>query len=415
MSESNTSELMSSILQFSPLATSNHTQGKIIKEYQLERYTVPMVSKDVHVGIEVEVENCLLNSSPQAPDIVQFKTFWDSVEDNSLRDNGLEFVSTPVSGERIPVALKVLHNYLHMYFPTHKFTPRTSVHVHVNCRHMSHESFFNFLLLYLVTEPIFYRYADRDGNLRSENNFCVPLEDTKFMLGLPSIIAMYNRGDVKGAVKLLLSSWKKYTGFNLLPMKTQGTAEFRHLGGTCNPDFLIFWINMILSLRKYAEETSIKETKAAIFALNTVSSYTSFIHKVLGISDIPYDELQSALEKSSTTVKSVFSHVDLNKKILQVDDSFPDSRIYKQLAAHKAIFDFDKANADKLEIQRQVTLISKKIANTNEPNVIEKYYKRINTLNAKMQEIDYSFSNVYFSYAVHIDLVEKSNVIFVAV
>lgn len=399
MYESNASDLMSAILTFQPLGTSNVTQDRIIKKYELESYIVPMVLDNIHVGIEIEVENCVGTKEP-APELSeQFNTFWSETDDNSLRNNGLEFISKPVSGKRIPVALRVIKKYLDLCFTNHKFTSRTSVHVHVNCRHMTQEAFFNFVLLYIVAEPIFYKYADMDGAACSQNNFCVPLEDTKFVLGLPSIIAAYNRGDVKGAVKLLIGAWKKYTGFNLLPMRTQGTAEFRHLGGTSDPEFLLFWINLILSLRKYAQETTIKETKATVFALNTISSYTVFISNLLGIKDIPYDELQTALEVSSTTVKSVFSQLELNKQLLKVDESFPESRLFKQLDKRKAVINFEVIAQLKDALNKQLILVSKKINLSKDNQEAEKYYKKLNIITNKIQALDYENQSAYFSFA----------------
>lgn len=259
------------------------------------------------VGIEVEVENTKMFDN---------LTLWTSTEDGSLRNNGLEYVSKPVRGKMIEMALRELVHALKSKAPKHEFSDRTSIHVHLNVRHMSVEQLANFILVYLALEPIFFKYTEGIPNSnRRENNYCVPIEDSKSHLSLLHNLGNYYHSKDTKWLKRLVEEWKKYTAFNLIPILNQGTVEFRHMGGTMDVPYIMTWINMILSMRKYVRTTPTEVIKTALFQLNTNSAYSNYLSAVLGTElNIPFDELLPLLEDSVASTKEIFAVLDLAEK-----------------------------------------------------------------------------------------------------
>ena len=153
------------------------------------------------------------------------------VYDGSLRNNGVEFITRPLSYENALKAFNDLHNGLTL--GEKPYTSRTSIHVHVNVASLSMEQMKHMLLLYALLEPVFFAVA---GETRKHNIHCVPLSFTV----LPSI---YHK-----PLPDIIKAWSKYSAFNLMPVKTQGTVEFRHLYGT--GDFGVYqkWLTLIKEL-----------------------------------------------------------------------------------------------------------------------------------------------------------------------
>lgn len=157
------------------------------------------------------------------------------MRDGSLRNNGIEFVTRPVDFQEAIALFKSLHKGLTL--GPNPFTARTSTHVHVNMCSMDLDQTKHFLLLYALLEPVFFEFA---GPVRKHNIHCVPLNFTI----LPSI---YNK-----PLQELAKMWTKYSAFNLAPLRTQGTIEFRHLYGTGDIEVYQQWLTMIKELWDFA-------------------------------------------------------------------------------------------------------------------------------------------------------------------
>ena len=214
------------------------------------------------VGIEIEVENMKKS--------VHLEAYWDVKNDGSLRNHGIELVSVPLQIKQVQLALD--HVYTQMNAQNEPdFSNRTSVHIHVNCRDLTQDQIFNFVLLYAIFEKHFYQVA---GTRRMNSIFCVPLFRTNQMTTINEVI--YG----------MSPNWQKYCGLNLLPLfannvtQGYGTIEFRHLYGTNNQQEVLEWINDILCLRKFACEISKDNLLAAIKEMNTTSSYLSMYSQV---------------------------------------------------------------------------------------------------------------------------------------
>lgn len=228
-----------------------------------ERYpftpTIPIIDKNTYVGIEVEVEN--------ARRFDAISPFWTITEDGSLRNSGREFISLPIKAHRVEHALNVLFN--NSINADIEFTERTSIHIHMNIRTLTVAQLEALVMTYMVFEKAMFTYA---GETRYNNIFCVPLVETNIGKNLSALI--------EGKHPHI--SWQKYTALNLLPIMDKGTIEFRHLGGTGDINRIVTWINLILSLKKFALQKTPKYIWERIESLNTTSEYKMFGDEVFG-------------------------------------------------------------------------------------------------------------------------------------
>lgn len=180
------------------------------------------------VGIEIELENFNLKATPSA-------YVWREVGDGSLRNNGAEYVSSPIAACDAPKALyDLLVVCLHDQCC---FGPRTSSHVHVNVQDLSANQVKQIVQLYCVFEKVLFNFV---GKGRAKNIYCVPLYDT-------SLMREFNTRRIGPITEV----WSKYTGLNLIPLREKGTLEFRHMHGSNDPVKLSRWIRIILRLFDY--------------------------------------------------------------------------------------------------------------------------------------------------------------------
>lgn len=214
------------------------------------------------IGIEIEIEN-ITNPVPLA-------AYWDHKADGSLRNNGAEFVSVPLHIKQIQLALEHLFDALNAS-NNPDFSNRTSVHIHVNCRDLTQDQLYTFILLYAIFEKHFYQIA---GTRRMNSIFCVPLFRTNQLHKIETVVYDLN------------PDWHKYCGLNLLPLYANsvtqgyGTSEFRHLYGTNNILEILNWINDLLCLRKAAIKMTKDDLLANIKNMNTTSSYMELYYQV---------------------------------------------------------------------------------------------------------------------------------------
>lgn len=218
-----------------------------------------IVDRNTYVGIEVEVENVQTFN--------QVSPYWTITEDGSLRNSGREFVSIPIKAYRAEQALNVL--FKNTINKDVEFTERTSIHVHMNIRTLTIAQLEALVLTYMVFEKSLFSFAGED---RYNNIFCVPLVETDIGKHLNALIQR-KHPHVK---------WQKYTSLNLLPIMEKGTVEFRHLGGTGDIARIITWINLILSLKKFALQKPPSYIWSRIESLNTTSEYKMFGDEVFG-------------------------------------------------------------------------------------------------------------------------------------
>lgn len=160
------------------------------------------------------------------------------MHDGSLRNNGVEFITKPLSFTESLKTFDILHKGLTL--GPQPFSSRTSIHVHVNMTNMSMAQLKHFLLTYALLEPVFFAAVKPE---RQHNIHCVPLNYTL----LPSIYA--------SPIQDIVKSWSKYSALNLIPLRTQGTVEFRHLHGTGDFEVYKRWLTLLCELWTFVWES----------------------------------------------------------------------------------------------------------------------------------------------------------------
>lgn len=248
------------------------------------------------IGIEVEIENVahmLVGGLNKA---------WGQDGDGSLRNNGMEFITKPILASSSPVLLEYLFN---VYLPKQScFSPRTSVHVHLNMLDCSSNQVTDLVLLYALFERLFYKFAGRG---RAKNIYCVPLVETDLLAGLCEL-------------QPHRTGWSKYVGLNILCLQTYGTVEFRHMHGTADIEKLSIWINLITALKEYVKATNSKDIRTAIIQMDDDYGYDELLSSIFGefakylkfehLSEISYNSVKQAIT-SKTTVKR---QIDMAKR-----------------------------------------------------------------------------------------------------
>ncbi len=239
------------------------------------------------IGIEVEIENVNVNGG-------RLNQVWRTEADGSLRNNGMEFVTAPIEAQYGPAALQnLLHEYLSQDCC---FSPRTSVHVHLNVQDLTPEKVVDLVLLYVTYERLFYRFTGRG---RQKNIYCVPLVDTDLLSNFAN-----KRLDRNG--------WSKYTGLNLLPVQSYGTVEFRHMHGTRDLHKLTVWINLITKLKEYVRKTTTPTIRKNIAIMDDEYDFNGYLLEIFGeygeylkysgVQDVNYLQAKQALSAEDTIV-----------------------------------------------------------------------------------------------------------------
>lgn len=200
-------------------------------------------------GTEYEIEDVLDNEITEELSGVIAVT-----EDHSLRNNGYEFITKPLDYYESIEVFNKLHDTLDL--GPEPYTHRTSTHVHMNVCSYTEEELHLLILAYAALEPVFFAFV---GESRKSNIHCVPLNYT--------LLPKYYNKDVT----YLTSSdtWSKYTAFNLLPVRTIGTVEFRHLYGTGDVSVYSKWLGLLKDLHEYVTT----HTEADFLKLLTSGNY----------------------------------------------------------------------------------------------------------------------------------------------
>jgi hypothetical protein len=146
------------------------------------------------------------------------------------------------------------------------FSPRTSVHIHLDCTTISHETVIDMVLLYSVFERLWYKYV---GRQRIKNIYCVPITET-------SLLRILGNGGLQP------NSWQKYAGLNLRPLGEYGTIEFRHMHGTPDIGKLVTWIDLICRLKTYCMKTDTKTIRKMIADMDSNFDFRKLLIDIFG-------------------------------------------------------------------------------------------------------------------------------------
>jgi hypothetical protein len=258
---------------------------------------LPLPSPDpslIH-GIELEIEGV-----PNWDELVV--PGMHTEEDGSLRNNGREFITSPMTYSNLSYCLNLFFNKAKL--TEANYSERTSIHVHANCQDLESSQLQTVLLLYQVFEDVLFGWV---GGNRQENIFCVPWNQTRLTYSLfddPTSVSSYKR-------------WQKYTALNLLPLKEYGTIEFRHMYGHCDLAKILQWVRIIGCMFAYARKISLETTKEMLLSLNTTSHYQNILFDVFGAEAVELTAVlgfEQLLEQGVLNIKYAFaSSVSMNK------------------------------------------------------------------------------------------------------
>lgn len=224
---------------------------------------LPESSRAIGVEFEVEAVRGELFSATLG-------TFLTTVPDNSLRNNGIEFVSVPIQAKDVGKMAEAFLRIMRINEQNH--SDRTSTHVHVNVGDFTVEQLLCLCLMYSVFERLLFKYVGQD---RENSIFCVPW----YASGYSSAKA---RDIITNMKARKATRWEKYTSLNLAPIADKQTVEFRHLYGVSSELQLVNWVNIILSLINKARTTPMVALQDILVDLNTTSNYVHFATEVFG-------------------------------------------------------------------------------------------------------------------------------------
>lgn len=244
-------------------------------------------------GVELEIENVTqVLDNCVVPNITV-------TTDGSLRNNGYEFITTPM------LYNSMMHTLISFFeknkFNVDNYSERCSIHVHCNVGDLEQEQLATVLLTYICFERLLFRYVGGD---RENNIFCVPIHQT-------SLVADMVHGDFKKAVYILdkARGWEKYTALNLLPMLSKGSIEFRHMPGTADIVKIQGWLRLLGHLFRYARTVPYETVVKSLMEMNTSSRYFNFLNEVFmdDASKLMYFGYESDMEDGVVGVKVALS------------------------------------------------------------------------------------------------------------
>ena len=201
-----------------------------------------------HVGLEIEVVgSCFSSDADNAP------VGWTYMEDTSVEsmnsdEVGFEFISAPLSGDNLYIALNKIQSHISRW---ELYANETcGLHVHTSALGTGWKASKGLLLLMYKLEPIINRMISPD---RMEKRYSQPLPsiDIGEILNINSWFSLaklwYNSmgGDYFSTGKY---NETRYRGFNLHSRFLRGTFEFRYYGGSTDVGEISKWAKFCLGL-----------------------------------------------------------------------------------------------------------------------------------------------------------------------
>jgi hypothetical protein len=255
-----------------------------------------------NVGIEVELEHVRLKLD---------RDLWDYTQDGSLRD-GVEYISNgPINGKGLSSAINNLHiaGLRKGVDADYCCNHRCSTHIHVDMTDLQDEQqLFTFILLALFMEPLLF--SSFDSKLRENSNYCVPLyAQDKYLQVLNDSL----RNNILTPLSLFS---QKYSSINLRRLVggvdddgALGTIEFRMFPSTLDGNTLRLWVNILLSMKKYAVTHTVEDVRQLSRLLSSQGT-TEFLTEIFGSECaallIPFADYSKMLQGARTVGRVLF-------------------------------------------------------------------------------------------------------------
>ena len=222
-----------------------------------------LVDDRVFVGLELELEQMAHLVPMNLRSTLVQSNFWRYHYDDSLRDCGTELIMAiptgePLRGADIIEALEVLREVLDTWKAVSGRTPaiskRTSTHVHIDVRDFDIEQIQRYAMLWVVFEEVLFNWS---APKRARNNYsrsAMEFPDVEEQFGQLFDLSPGHPGNMYHFIN---ENGRKYDALNLYSMVNLGTLEFRAMGGCYDPDRLLEWINILLSMRQAAKDSDL--------------------------------------------------------------------------------------------------------------------------------------------------------------
>lgn len=276
-----------------------------------------------HAGLELEYEN----TDGSMPMLKR----WRLEGDHSLRDGGLEFISSPLRPSQIDE--EVVNMVEAAKGCKAKVTQRCGMHVHINCTHLTWNELYKFVVYYVLLEPsLFAHYAPG----REISHFCVPtwsntslvhfmyMDGMRLRTGIKipntsrsnwSKASMYLTGtgmasSSQGSLKMLRTP--KYAALNVAALMKFGTLEFRQAPSTLDPKRISEWTKLLLRIQRVALEY---RSAAHILAEYESSGLESLTSRVLFVPKGKVDEIDQ--EDAADAATLIAGHMPIAWESLQ--------------------------------------------------------------------------------------------------
>lgn len=295
---------------------------------------------DSLIGVEIELEG--LHDLPHITRAQQeYTKYWNIVKDGSLRGEGnAEFVlAEPLGGKDLVRSLLNFERTVR----TKKWEPdlsdRTSVHIHVDVRDLTKDEVRNFVLLFIIFERVLFKYAGPD---RNDNIFCQGFEYSQGIL--PDITQQFKVPDE--VFNRHLVNFEKYAACNLKSITTHGSLEFRLHVGEFRASRLLEWINILLSMKKYASGVRFIPTNLP----SEISSLgiNKFFKQVFGrfSRSLDYPELET----------DILEGIRLSQDVIHYDSIIEEPSPSAQLKKKKSPFQCYLEKNKKVSVEKRITI-----------------------------------------------------------
>lgn len=216
------------------------------------------------IGIEIEIEG-----APKIVDAVP--DFWFIGDDPSLRNNGMEFkFEVPLCGHDLVKALRDIDGYFKELDTEHPLY-RTSTHIHLDMRNTELQTLRNTILSFISVERVLIKNIAPE---RGENHiFSLPFFKATGDEQALACLFHENYSHIKEGPRKA----NKYSAMNIKSLMYQGggalaaprhpgdniprpeprhgavgSLEFRFFPSTTDGDTILYWINLIQCLKRFA-------------------------------------------------------------------------------------------------------------------------------------------------------------------
>ncbi len=209
----------------------------------------------VLIGVELELERVTL--------LTDIPKNWITVQDNSLKLQGLEFTC-------LMSHTRALDNILALYSTIDFITSsRCSTHVHVNILDLTPTQLKTLITLYIIFERYLFEISGR----RYNSNYCVPVQHTYKKQLFSNLISDYS------------ALYPKYSAIHAFAYDekkniTLGTLEFRHAKASSDPQTLVDWINTVVALKQASLLLDYNELITSLYEMRSTSEYLNLFNLV---------------------------------------------------------------------------------------------------------------------------------------